>query len=122
MAIDGQGRVVVGDHENHNLRRGEPDGRVITLAGLARQEGYRDGIGQDALFGSYFRISAGSADEVLVGDIGNAMLRSVDAHGRVSTLVGRPSAHRDAARPHSMANAPRPCLGTAATSFEGKRT
>ena len=90
MAIDGQGRVVVADHENHNLRRGEPDGRVITLAGLARQEGYRDGIGQDALFGSYFRISAGSGDEVLVGDIYNATLRSVDSQGRVSTLVGRP--------------------------------
>ena len=90
MAIDGQGRVVVADHDNHNLRRGEPDGRVITLAGLARQEGYRDGIGQDALFGSYFRVSAGTGDEVLVGDIVNATLRSVDSKRRVSTLVGRP--------------------------------
>jgi hypothetical protein len=90
MAIDSQGRVVVADHDNHNLRRGEADGRVITLAGLARQEGYRDGIGQDALFGSYFRVSAGRGDEVLVGDIVNATLRSVDSKRRVSTLVGRP--------------------------------
>jgi hypothetical protein len=90
MAIDGQGRVVVADHDNHNLRRGEPDGRVITLAGLARQEGYRDGIGPDALFGSYFRVSAGGGNEVLVGDIYNATLRSVDSQRRVSTLVGRP--------------------------------
>jgi hypothetical protein len=34
----------------------------------------------------------------------------------------RLSAHRDAARPHSMANAPRRCSSTAATSFEGKKT
>jgi sugar lactone lactonase YvrE len=98
LAIDRQGRVVLVDHDNHNLRRGEPDGRVITLAGLAEQEGHRDGIGQDALFGRYFRISAGAGDEVLVGDWWNSTVRSVDARQRVSTLVGAPQAEGDIAR------------------------
>jgi sugar lactone lactonase YvrE len=95
LAIDGQGRVVLVDHDNHNLRRGEPDGRVTTVAGLAQQEGHRDGTGQDALFGRYFRIKAGTGDEVLVGDWWNGTLRSVDARQRVSTLVGAPPAEGD---------------------------
>jgi hypothetical protein len=98
LAIDGQGRVVLVDHDNHNLRRGEPDGRVITLAGLAQQEGHRDGIGQDALFGRYFRISAGTGDEVVVGDGWNGTLRAVDAGQRVATLVGAPRAEGDISR------------------------
>ena len=99
LAIDGQGRVVLVDHDNHNLRRGEPDGRVITLAGLASQVGYRDGTGAQALFHSDFRISAGLGDEVLVGDLWNNAVRSVDARQRVSTLVGAPRMPGDYSSP-----------------------
>jgi DNA-binding beta-propeller fold protein YncE len=101
MAIDGQGRVVLVDHDNHNLRRGEPDGRVITLAGLALQEGQRDGIGPAALFGRYFRISPGSGDEVLITDFWDSTVRSVDARQRVSTLVGAPRMPGDYSSPGS---------------------
>ena len=87
MANDGQGRLVLVDQDNHNVRRTEPDGLVSTLAGLARQEGHRDGMGQDALFGSHFRINTGTGDEVLVGDVWNSTVRSVDARQRVSTLA-----------------------------------
>ena len=95
LAIDAQGRIVLVDQDSHNVRRIESDGRVITLAGLAPQVGYRDGIGQDALFSRYFSVGTGLGDEVLVAEFDNGTVRGVDAVRRVSTLAGVPRAPGD---------------------------
>jgi hypothetical protein len=91
VAVDGEGRVVVLDQAGHTVRRIAPDGSVSTVAGLARQVGYRDGLGTQALFGDFFSIGAGVSGGVVVADPATTVVRGVDAQQRVSTLVGLPT-------------------------------
>jgi hypothetical protein len=90
LSADGKGRVVLADRDNHTVRRIEPDGSVITLAGRAWQEGHRDGIATDAIFGEYRPLDPGLGGEVVVTDPDRGTVRAVDAAQRVSTLVGTP--------------------------------
>jgi DNA-binding beta-propeller fold protein YncE len=90
VAIDRQGRIVLADSGNHTIRRIEVDGTVVTVAGRPPQEGYADGVGQDALFSRDFTIGPGMGGKVLVADTENTALREVDAGRRVSTLAGGP--------------------------------
>jgi hypothetical protein len=87
LSADGKGRVVLADRDNQTVRRIEPDGSVITLAGRAWQQGYRDGIGTDALFIG-LALGPGLGSEVVVAHPG--MVRGVDGAQRVSTLAGAP--------------------------------
>lgn len=88
VAVDGEGRIVVTDQIGNTVRRVAPDGSVSTVAGLARQLGYRDGVGTQALFGEFFTVGAGVNGGVVVADPSAAMVRGVDAQQRVSTLAG----------------------------------
>jgi hypothetical protein len=95
LAADGKGRVVLADRDNYTVRRIEPDGSVVTLAGRAWQSGHRDGIGTDALFGQYRPLGPGLGSEVVVGDPDRGTVRGVDAAQRVSTLLGAPREPED---------------------------
>jgi hypothetical protein len=95
LAADGKGRVVLADRDNHTVRRIEPDGSVVTLAGRAWQEGDRDGVGTDALFGSYPPLGPGLGGAVVVADPDRGTVRGVNAVQRVDTLVGVPRAPED---------------------------
>jgi sugar lactone lactonase YvrE len=88
VAVDGEGRIVVSDHIGHTVRRIAPDGSVSTVAGLAPQLGYRDGVGTQALFGEFFSVGAGVNGGVVVADPSMAVVRGVDARQRVSTVAG----------------------------------
>jgi sugar lactone lactonase YvrE len=91
VAVDGEGRIVVLDQVGNTVRHIAQDGSVTTVAGLARQVGYRDGMGAQALFGGFFSIGAGVDGGVVVADPSTAVVRSVDAQQRVSTLAGVPT-------------------------------
>ena len=88
VAVDGDGRTVVTDQIGNTVRRIAADGSVSTVAGLARQLGYRDGVGTQALFGEFFTVGAGVNGGVVVADPSAAVVRGVDAQQRVSTLAG----------------------------------
>ena len=88
VAVDGEGRIVVTDQIGNTVRRIAADGSVSTVAGLARQLGYRDGVGTQALFGEFFTVGAGVNGGVVVADPSAAVVRGVDAQQRVSTLAG----------------------------------
>ena len=90
LSADGKGRVVLADRENHTVRRIQPDGSVVTLAGRAWQERHRDGIGTDARFGMLRPLGRGIGSEVVVGDPDRGTVRAVDGAQRVGTLVGAP--------------------------------
>jgi DNA-binding beta-propeller fold protein YncE len=90
VAIDGHGRIVLADVYNHVIRRIEPDGSVITLAGPPSKSGYVDGVGEAARFSSRFKIGPGSGRHILVADRENNALREVDLGQRMSTLAGGP--------------------------------
>jgi hypothetical protein len=94
LAADGKGRVVLADRDNYTVRRIEPDGSVVTLAGRAWQSGHRDGIGTDALFGG-LALGPGLGSEVVVAEGHPGTVRGVDGAQRVSTLAGAPREPED---------------------------
>ena len=95
LAADGRGRVVLADRDNHTVRRIEPDGSVVTLAGRAWQAGHRDGIGTDALFVG-LALGHGLGSEVVVAEGYAGTVRGVDGAQRVNTLAGVPREPEDA--------------------------
>ncbi len=95
VAVDHQGRTVVVDQDNHTVRRIEPDGSVTTIAGLAPQEGHREGTGAEALFRKFFSVGPGLDGSVVVADPLSGAVRGVDAQQRSSTLAGIPSDRPD---------------------------
>ena len=63
---------------------------VGTWLGLAWQTGWRDGPGEQALFGRDLALAV-DGSRVLVADAANHALREVSASGQVRTLPGRGS-------------------------------
>lgn len=59
---------------------------VITIAGKPNVEGYKDGIGKDALFASAFGIELANDGNLLIADVRNNKIRKVTQGGVVSTL------------------------------------
>ena len=95
VAVDHEGRTVVVDQDNHTVRRIEPDGSVTTIAGLAPQEGHREGTGAQALFRKFFSVGPGLGGGVVVADPLSGVVRGVDAQQLSSTLAGTPSDRAD---------------------------
>ncbi len=63
--------------------------RVRLLAGSPTGEsGYRDGLGQDALFGRPNGIAVDGQGRVYVADQGDSRIRRIDSAGQVSTVAG----------------------------------
>lgn len=92
VAVNAAGDVFVADQEGHTVRRISRTGVVSTLAGLALQEGLRDGQGEQARFGSFVSLSASRDGAIWVADASNYVLRRVDRAGRVTTALGNHAA------------------------------
>jgi DNA-binding beta-propeller fold protein YncE len=95
VTVDHEGRTVLIDRGNHTVRRIERDGSVSTIAGLAPQEGHREGTGPEAHFRKFFRVGPGLGGDVVVADPLSGAVRGVDAQQRSSTLAGIPSDRPD---------------------------
>jgi len=90
VAVDGAGNVYVADTNNYTVRKITPAGVVTTLAGLAGNHDYADGIGSNAGFGNLFGIAADSAGNVYVADNTYSTIRKITPAGVVTTLAGAP--------------------------------
>src|SRR5438105_11807978 len=64
VAVDGAGNVYVADTNNYTVRKITPAGVVTTLAGLAGNHDYADGIGSNAGFGNFLGILVDCRDYV----------------------------------------------------------
>ena len=99
LALDAGGHVAfVVDQVGGTLRRIEADGRVSTVAGLARQAAVVDADGMDARFGGYSILGSGWDGGVMVTDAWRGVVRQIDAGGRVSTVVGQAGGPRFSVR------------------------
>lgn len=88
VAVDNVGNLYVADSENCTIRKVMQDGRVTTLAGLAKHSGSVDGMGNVARFNCPVGVAVDKAGSIYVGDAGNNTIRKVTPAGVVTTLAG----------------------------------
>lgn len=90
VALDNQSNLYVADFANHTIRKIDPAGDVITLAGTAGVSGTNDGTGQDARFNNPTSLAVDGNGNIYVADTLNNAIRKVTPDGVVSTLAGKP--------------------------------
>ncbi len=91
LAVDSDGYIFVADTNNHRIRRIDPDGTVITIAGKPETgyaAGYVDGSASESRFNSPRGIAVDEEGNVYVADSGNHVIRIITPDGQVSTLAG----------------------------------
>ncbi len=92
VAAASDGRVYIADAgDNNRIRRLEPDGRVITLAG-GSGEGWKDGRRGRAMFHTPSGLALAADGTLYVADTGTHVIRRISRDGGVTTIagVGRP--------------------------------
>ena len=94
LALDVDGDAAFVDQVGGTLRRIEADGRVSTVAGRALQSALVDADGMDARFGGYSILGGGWDGSLVVTEAWQAVVRQIDAEGRVRTVVGQPGGPR----------------------------
>lgn len=89
LALDRIGGLVVGDQNNHAIRRILPDREVVTIAGTGKK-GHRDGPGKEAMFNFPHHVAVDAQGNVYVADSFNHCIRKITPDGFVSTIAGNP--------------------------------
>jgi streptogramin lyase len=87
VAVDGNGRVYLGDVEEHTIRVIGPDGVLAPFAGSG-VPGYVDATGAAAAFNAPGALAVGAGGNVYVADQRNHAIRKITPAGMVSTLAG----------------------------------
>jgi hypothetical protein len=88
MAFDSASNLFVADDHNGTIRKITPAGDVSTFAGSPGQNGWADGIGNEALFMFPTGLAIDSSDNIYIGDRGNHTVRKITPSAVVTTLGG----------------------------------
>jgi sugar lactone lactonase YvrE len=104
IAIDAAGNLYVADFLNHRIRKITPAGEVSTFAG--GEEGFADGVGDDAKFYGPEGITIDAAGNLYVADTVNNRIRKITPAGEVSTLAGGEEGFADGIGSDARFNAP----------------
>jgi sugar lactone lactonase YvrE len=105
IAVDSKQNVWVADSNNHRIRRIDPQGNVITVAGSGSGT-WKDDKGALASFSSPYGIAIGPDDLAWVADRSNHRIRGVTADGVVTTLSGSTGGFKDDVMVDALFNAP----------------
>jgi sugar lactone lactonase YvrE len=108
LACDLEGGVYFVESGSHAIRRIQPDGSVVTVAGSAREKGSADGMGTAARFNEPWGIVCDPSGNLCVTDSGNHTVRRITQNGQVSTFAGqaRKRGRRDGAGVDARFNHP----------------
>jgi len=85
--VDTNGYLYVVDSGANRIRRIDPDGSMITLAGSPAR-GNLDGAGLSAQFNTPQGIAIDNSGNLYVSDVNNHSIRLVLPNGTVSTIAG----------------------------------
>ncbi|MCW5557840.1 MAG: SMP-30/gluconolactonase/LRE family protein, partial [Verrucomicrobiae bacterium] len=109
LAVGPDGDLWISDTWNRTVRRATPDGRVITVAGLAGVSGFADGPGAEARFVEPTGIAVSPDGLVYIADTWSHTLRRWTPDGVISTLAGTAwrSGAEDGLGTEARFNAPR---------------
>lgn len=88
IALDTAGNLYIADLLNHTIRKMNPQGAVITLAGSAGAPGSADGTGSAARFNNPLGVAVDRAGNVYVSDASNSTIRKITPGAVVTTLAG----------------------------------
>ncbi len=86
MAFDKNGVVYIADQGTFSIKKLTSNGAVGTFAGSA--QGFVDGAGNVAKFGSHLSIAADQNGNLFVADRDNHRIRRISTGGYVTTLAG----------------------------------
>ncbi|MGJ7612453.1 MULTISPECIES: NHL repeat-containing protein [unclassified Variovorax] len=87
VAVDAAGNLYVLEYGGGVVRKINPAGDVITLAGSSPQ-GFANGTGTAAKFGSGYNIAIDASGNLYVADSSNHRIRKITPTGVVTTLAG----------------------------------
>lgn len=93
VAVDAAGNLYVADTLNSTIRRIDPGGLVITLAGTAGNSGNTNAIGAFAEFDDPQGIAVDGNTNIYIADTANSTIREITPAGNnwvVTTLAGLP--------------------------------
>ncbi len=89
IAIDAAGNVYVADAPDHRIRKIEPGGRIITVAGNGQPGSSGDGgPASAAQLNTPYGLTIDAAGNLYVADLGNARIRRITPNGTISTVAG----------------------------------
>jgi internalin A len=93
VAVDGKGRIYIGDIKSNVIRRVETDGTINTFAGTG-VAGYtgNNGPATAATFDHLADFAIDSIGNVFIADANNNVIRKVDTFGIVTTVAGNGTA------------------------------
>jgi len=87
VSVDQDGYLYVADSGANRIRRINPDGSLITLAG-GPNRGNQDGTGVSAQFNTPQALCVDAAKNIYVSDINNHTIRLILPNGQVTTIAG----------------------------------
>ena len=89
VVVDAAGSVYVADTSNHRVRRVDPSGVIVTVAGTG-EPGYGGdgGAATDARLNSPRGVAVDGVGNLYIADTGNRRVRRVDSAGTIVTIAG----------------------------------
>jgi sugar lactone lactonase YvrE len=90
VALGGDGKLIVIDHDNNRIRQVGLDGTTVTLAGTG-VAGFADGAMSQAKFSAPQGVSVAANGDVYITDLGNFRVRRITG-GKVETVAGNGTA------------------------------
>jgi sugar lactone lactonase YvrE len=88
IEVDADQNIYVADWDNDLIRKINPDGKVMNIAGSGSPDS-ADGLGANASFYLPGGIAVDSAGYIYVSDTYNNLIRKISPEGEVTTLAGQ---------------------------------